>query len=293
VRRRTHFNLLVVRGDGVRVLRVGFPRRLVVLGVAALLIATAIVGALAADWWALRRFTHESRPYAALLAAERAKLADISPRLGEMRREVAAWREIHARLFDAFGPEATKGARDKGIGGPAAPIDRVPDHLSPQEELSRLADGIAEESQNLKALDTLMARAARMLAALPSRWPVRGPVNSEFGMRVSPWSKAPEFHGGIDIRAERGSSVQAPAGGTVTHAGPHAEYGITVILDHGNDIRSVYGHLSKVTVHSGQRVDRGTELGFTGNTGRSSGPHLHYEILVRGQPVNPRGYIWD
>jgi murein DD-endopeptidase MepM/ murein hydrolase activator NlpD len=79
----------------------------------------------------------------------------------------------------------------------------------------------------------------------------------------------------------------------VTLAGSHAEYGLTVILDHGNDIRSIYGHLSKIAVEIGQRIERGTPLGFTGNTGRSSGPHLHYEILVKGQPVNPRGYLWD
>ena len=132
-----------------------------------------------------------------------------------------------------------------------------------------------------------------MLAALPTRWPVRGAVNSEFGTRQSPWTRASEFHAGMDIAAERGTPVRAPSRGTVTLAGPHGEYGIAVILDHGNDIRTVYGHLSQTSVRVGQPVERGTELGLTGNTGRSSGPHLHYEILVKGQPVNPRAYLWD
>lgn len=294
MRRRKHFSLLVVRGDGARVLRFNFPKHLVIAGLVCLVVASAVVGILAADWFQLRRVGREAaRPLADQVAAQRVALDAVNRKITELRREVAAWRDIHARLFDAFGPEGKAGGRDKGIGGPATPVERIPGQLSPQDELNRLAESIAEESQSLRALDTLMARAAKMLAMLPTRWPVRGPVNSEFGTRLSPWTRAPEFHGGMDIRAERGTAVLAPAAGTVTLAGPHAEYGLAVLLDHGNDIRSVYGHLSKIRVSAGQRVERGAELGLTGNTGRSSGPHLHYEILVKGHAVNPRAYLWE
>jgi murein DD-endopeptidase MepM/ murein hydrolase activator NlpD len=293
VSRRKHLSLLVVRGDGARVLRINFPKRLVLFGITALILGSGVLGALVTDWLQLRRLTRDARPYAEQIADQRGELDRVHQKIGEMRREVSAWREIHARLFDTFGPDTKPGTRDKGIGGPAAPVERAAVRLSSQDELHRLADSIAEESQNLKALDGLMGRVGKMLAGLPSRWPVRGPVNSEFGTRLSPWTKTLEFHAGMDIRAERGTRVRAPAVGTVSHAGPHAEYGLTVIVDHGNDIRSIYGHLSKVTVQPGQRVERGAELGLTGNTGRSSGPHLHYEILVKGQPVNPRAYLWD
>ena len=138
-----------------------------------------------------------------------------------------------------------------------------------------------------------MMRAARILATLPSRWPVRGAVNSEFGNRTSPWTSDKEFHAGMDIRAERGTPVRAPAGGSISFAGWQAEYGHTVTIDHGNDIKSVYGHLSKIGVAVGQRIVAGATLGFTGNSGRSSGPHLHYEILVKGQAVNPRSYLFE
>jgi len=87
--------------------------------------------------------------------------------------------------------------------------------------------------------------------------------------------------------------VQAPAAGTVFFAGTAPEYGTTVIIDHGQDIKSLYGHLSQVSVKAGQKVERGTLIAYTGNTGRSSGPHLHYEILVKGHAVNPRAYLWD
>jgi murein DD-endopeptidase MepM/ murein hydrolase activator NlpD len=79
----------------------------------------------------------------------------------------------------------------------------------------------------------------------------------------------------------------------VVFAGQHAEYGVTVIIEHGNDTKSLYGHLSRLSVAMDQRVQRGDTIALTGNTGRSSGPHLHYEIQVKGQPVNPHSYIWE
>jgi murein DD-endopeptidase MepM/ murein hydrolase activator NlpD len=291
--RRNHFSLLVVRGDGARVLRVNVPKRLVVGVAAGAVVLSAAIGVLAFDWSQLRRVSRDVRPYLDQIAAQRAALDGINVKVRELRQEVAGWRDVHARLIDAFGPESATGARGKGIGGPAAPAEPTPAHLVPRDELSRLAESVAQESQSLQVLDRLMTRAAKILATLPSHWPVRGPVNSEFGNRASPWTSEKEFHSGMDIRAEKGTLVRAPAGGDVSFAGWHAEYGHTVVIEHGNDIRSAYGHLSKIAVTVGQRVDIGTPLGLTGNSGRSSGPHLHYEILVKGRAVNPRAYLWD
>jgi murein DD-endopeptidase MepM/ murein hydrolase activator NlpD len=122
---------------------------------------------------------------------------------------------------------------------------------------------------------------------------VRGAVNSEFGRRKSPWGEAIEHHSGLDIAAQMGTPVKAPATATVVFAGPGGEYGNCVILDHGNELKSLYGHLSKINVRQGQRVERGTIIALTGNTGRSSGPHLHYEVHVKGQAVNPRAFLWN
>jgi murein DD-endopeptidase MepM/ murein hydrolase activator NlpD len=291
--RRNHFSVLVVRGDGARVVRLNFPKRLVVIGVACVVLSSALIGVLAADWAQLRRISRDVRPYLDRIAAQQAALDGIDRKVRELRQEVSGWRDVHARLIDAFGPEHAPTARGQGIGGPTVPAEATPEHLVPRDELSRLAESVAQESQNLQTLDRLLMRAAKILAMLPSRWPVRGPVNSEFGNRASPWTNEREFHAGMDIRAERGTRIRAPAGGSVSFAGWQAEYGHTVMIDHGNDIKSVYGHLSKIGVTAGQRVDAGTELGLTGNSGRSSGPHLHYEILVKGQAVNPRAYLWD
>jgi murein DD-endopeptidase MepM/ murein hydrolase activator NlpD len=124
------------------------------------------------------------------------------------------------------------------------------------------------------------------VATLRARWPVRGPINSGFGTRGSFWSR--HFHAGVDIGARRGTPVRAPAAGTVAFAGWRSGYGRTVIIDHGGQVRSLYGHLSKVDVRPRQRVAAGAEIGLTGKTGNASGSHLHYEVLVNGSPVNPR-----
>jgi murein DD-endopeptidase MepM/ murein hydrolase activator NlpD len=289
---RGQFSLLVVRGDGVRVIRFNFARPLAVAGIVAIAAAVTTVGALVGDWLQLHQLTREAVTFAAQIAEQRKTIDDFNRRVADLRKEVGAWREMHARIQEPFGPEAGRGSRDRGVGGATTPSDHL-NGPSPSQELNRLTETIMQEGENLRALDRLMSRAGKALAALPSRWPVRGSVNSEFGNRKSPWTNEPEFHAGIDIGANRGTAVQAPAAGTVFFAGTAPEYGTTVIIDHGQDIKSLYGHLSQVNVKAGQKVERGALIAYSGNTGRSSGPHLHYEILVKGRPVNPRAYLWD
>jgi murein DD-endopeptidase MepM/ murein hydrolase activator NlpD len=289
MRGRDQFSLLVVRGDGTRVVRFNFTRPTARGAFVGLAVTLAVIGALAGDWANLRELTREARTFARQIAAQRETIDSSNRRVAELRQEMTGWRELHARIWEPFGPELTPGARDKGIGGAI----KVADLVSAKDELARLTETVTEQGENLRALDRLMARAGKALAALPSRWPVRGGVNSEFGNRLSPWTRVTEFHSGLDINAQPRTPVRAPAGGTVTFAGGQQEYGITIILDHGQDVRSIYGHLSQVAVKHGERVERGQLIGYTGNTGRSSGPHLHYEILVKGRSVNPRAYLWN
>ena len=279
---RSQFSLLIVRGDGSRVIRFNFPRPAALAVFATIAVALTTFGALLGDWLQLRKLTVEARTFKSQIAEQQATIDSFNNRVVELRTEMTSWRDLHARIWEPFGPELQPGGRDRAIGGGALRAERVTGKLSPRDELERLADSVAEQGESLKAL-----------AALPSRWPIRGAVNSEFGMRQSPWSSGTEFHSGLDIRAQHGTPIRAPAGGVVTIAGTYQEYGITVILDHGQDIKSVYGHLSKTNVKPGERVERGTVVGWSGNTGRSTGAHLHYEILVKGQSVNPRAYLWD
>jgi murein DD-endopeptidase MepM/ murein hydrolase activator NlpD len=290
---RRQFSLLIVRGDGERVLRLNFPRPAVVAAGLALAVILSTTGVLVRDWLKLRDLTREAVTFHDQIQQQRVTIDTLNRRVVDIRQEMAGWRDLHAKIWEPLGPELTPRGRDRGIGGGTPTTDGAPTRLSPIEELNRLGDTVKDQTDNLKSLERVMARAGRMLATLPTRWPVRGSVNSEFGVRHSPWNEGREFHSGMDIRAERGTPIYAPASGTVVHAGPAQDYGTAIIIDHGQDIRTLYGHLSKLNVQHGQRVVRGTLIGHTGNTGRSSGPHLHYEIAVKGQAVNPRAYLWD
>jgi len=294
VGRHRPFSLLVVRADGGRVFGLTFPLRLPLVIAVGVLVVAAALGLLAGDWW-LRRTQHdEIGGLVREVEAQRATIAGFNRRVAELQAEIANWQELHGRIWEPFGPDAAPRGRSTGIGGARAnPPDRPPAPAVSSDDLGRLAEAVREEGESLRTLERLISRAGKALASLPSRWPVRGAVNSEFGGRQSPWNKRGEFHSGIDIGADRGTPVLAPAAGIVSFAGTHAEYGLTVIVDHGQDLRTIYGHLSKVSVASGQAIARGAALGLTGNSGRSSGPHLHYEILVNGRPVNPRAYFWD
>ncbi|MGA2167478.1 MAG: M23 family metallopeptidase [Terracidiphilus sp.] len=129
------------------------------------------------------------------------------------------------------------------------------------------------------------------LADAPSIWPIEGRVTSSFGEREDPFNGEGTFHSGVDIGASYGAPVRATADGEVSAASMGAGYGREVVLDHGHDVMTVYGHLSAVAVLPGQHVIRGQVIGYVGQSGRSTGPHLHYEVRVHSVPVNPHKYL--
>jgi murein DD-endopeptidase MepM/ murein hydrolase activator NlpD len=129
------------------------------------------------------------------------------------------------------------------------------------------------------------------LANAPSLWPVVGPVTSSFGERQDPFNGEGAFHAGIDISSTFGEPVRATADGTVEMADRASGYGREIVIDHGFGIKTVYGHLSGFAVTEGQQITRGQVIGYVGTSGRSTGPHLHYEVRVRNTPVNPHKYL--
>jgi murein DD-endopeptidase MepM/ murein hydrolase activator NlpD len=130
-----------------------------------------------------------------------------------------------------------------------------------------------------------------MLANAPSLWPVTGPITSSFGEREDPFNGEGAFHTGIDIGAAYGDPVRATADGEVLKAAFGNGYGREVLIDHGNGIQTLYGHLSGFAVTEGERVSRGQVIGYVGTSGRSTGPHLHYEVRIHETPVNPHKYL--
>ena len=125
----------------------------------------------------------------------------------------------------------------------------------------------------------------------PNLWPVEGQVTASFGERIDPFNGEGAFHSGVDISAIVGSAVIAPADGSVTFADYLGGYGRTIMVDHGHGISTRYGHLSSFAVTAGQYVHRGDTIGYVGTSGRTTGPHLHYEVRINDVPVNPYKYL--
>jgi murein DD-endopeptidase MepM/ murein hydrolase activator NlpD len=125
----------------------------------------------------------------------------------------------------------------------------------------------------------------------PDIWPVEGQITGSFGERIDPFNGEGAFHSGVDISSSYGQPVIAPADGVVEFADFLGGYGRMIVLDHGHAITTRYGHLSGVAVVAGQSVHRGDTIGYVGLTGRSTGPHLHYEVRINDTPVNPHKYL--
>lgn len=155
-----------------------------------------------------------------------------------------------------------------------------------------LQEIIPDKSEDLEALKVEVKEYQRRLAATPSIWPTRGRIVSGFGMRRSPFNRRRfEFHEGVDIAAPRGTPIYAAASGTVLIAAHRGAWGNMVKIGHGYGYRTLYAHMSRRIVREGERVEKGQLIGYVGSTGRSTGPHLHYEVHVHGVPVDPRGYL--
>ncbi|GGH01342.1 M23 family metallopeptidase [Silvibacterium dinghuense] len=129
------------------------------------------------------------------------------------------------------------------------------------------------------------------MADAPALWPVTGPITSSFGEREDPFNGEGAFHKGIDISAHYGDPVRATADGVIVTAGMGNGYGREILVDHGNGIATLYGHLSGFACTAGEQVKMGQIIGYVGTSGRSTGPHLHYEVHIRNTPVNPHKYL--
>lgn len=130
-----------------------------------------------------------------------------------------------------------------------------------------------------------------LLSDIPTIWPSTGRISAGFGNRSDPFTGREAFHEGLDIAAAYGSSIKAAAAGKVVTAGVISGYGNAVILSHGNGLNTLYGHASKLLVKVGQSVKKGQVIAKVGSTGRSTGPHLHFEVLVNNSPVDPMKYL--
>jgi murein DD-endopeptidase MepM/ murein hydrolase activator NlpD len=160
-----------------------------------------------------------------------------------------------------------------------------------KDGIELLKDRTAEMESQLTLLQQVAEKKATIRRITPSIWPIKGHVTSHYGNRLDPFSGDAELHLGVDISALFGTQVHAPADGKVIYAQRKAAYGNLIIVDHGNGITTRFGHLSRFNVKVGQRIRKNDVVGYVGTSGRSTAPHLHYEVRLNDRPVNPRNYL--
>ena len=213
------------------------------------------------------------------LADQIASLQGALTQLGDQAQLDPTAREALSRLPAVI--------RSRAMGGGAVGSVRPMDGSSPDSTFGMLRSLLGAVEGRLESLKTTVERQQALARSVPSIWPLAGWLSSSYGRRPDPFDGSTDFHQGLDIVADRGTPVRATADGTVGSAGYSGNYGNQVLVDHGFGIGTRFGHLSKVVVHPGQSVRRGEIIGYVGATGRATSAHLHYEILLNGQPINP------
>jgi murein DD-endopeptidase MepM/ murein hydrolase activator NlpD len=227
-------------------------------------------------------------------------LYSLNAKFESLETEVERIRTLDARvrslvhINEELRPRRKESGKGRGgIGGAETPETAAKNRMDSLLEfrLDRLKESLLVDGRNLEVILERLDARRTYLESLPSLWPVRGFLASGFGVRLSPFTDTKVFHQGLDIGAVKGSPARAAAAGKVVRSGFESLYGNLVVIDHGNGYRTLYAHLSERLVAEGDVVQRGDEIGKVGETGRTTGPHLHYEVHVNGLPVNPIRFL--
>lgn len=215
----------------------------------------------------------------------------------ELQEKINGFKNYVEKLNVFAGLQSPYALKEVGSGGPIKnDIGTIINSSSQKPALQKpeiLKKTADEVEQNLKLLDQFFQDQSYRLSALPSIWPTRGYLSGFFGNRRDPFTGKIDFHPGLDISTQLGNKVFASANGIVIAAEYRRGYGNVVIIDHGFGFSTLYAHLSKIAVSEGKRVKRWDVIGYVGTTGKSTGPHLHYEVRRYNQPVNPLDFILE
>jgi len=246
------------------------------------------------------------RQQAVLLTAERQAVEQarrdaelhlnaLAQRLGHMQAELLRLNALGQRLAKMSGLDKREFdfTLAPAMGGPEAARNlssvSVPDFL---KQLEQVSGQIGRKSERLAALESTLLDKQLHAAVHPVGWPTDGGwVSSGFGLRSDPFTGRTAYHEGVDIASRFGSVIKAMGGGVVSYAGQKDGYGLTVEITHGSGYTTRYAHCSAVLVRVGDRVDKGQDVAQIGSSGRSTGPHLHFEVLRDNKPVNPGTYL--
>jgi murein DD-endopeptidase MepM/ murein hydrolase activator NlpD len=259
-------------------------------GLGTAFLSAVILGATFSILWV--RSINKNREVTAILAENsdlRSRAAFTNARLESLEKQLVEFEDRTRRLSIVAGLSAVRDPGTGGVGGlTAAPIDPS---ASADTGLTEAGRRGALLSSRLQLVEKRLATQADQLALTPTIAPTAGVLTAGFGQRPDPFTGHAEHHPGIDISTPAGNRVVAPAAGTVVKVGVDKGYGRFVQIAHGYGVITLYGHLQAARVAEGQRIKRGDLVALVGSTGRSTGPHLHYEVRVDGKPSNPLDYV--
>jgi murein DD-endopeptidase MepM/ murein hydrolase activator NlpD len=302
--RKRFYILFVARDEDGRVRKIPLPLHYVYGFVAAALVGTFTIVGLAGSYTRMLLKTESFNQ----VRQERETLRKNYKQMAQIAHD----RDVQVASLGALASEVTTlyGLRQNKLGAAqqaANPITvPTPQSLALNEEVNQQAVKLSIDQLYALREQAMSGRVTRALegglspaytgdwmkfADAPSLWPIEGRVASSFGEREDPFNGEGAFHAGIDIDAPYGTPVRATADGEVIGASTVSGYGREVVLDHGHELSTVYGHLSAIAVLPGQHVTRGQVIGYVGQSGRATGPHLHYEVRVHNVPVNPHKYL--
>jgi murein DD-endopeptidase MepM/ murein hydrolase activator NlpD len=256
-------------------------------------VVSQIVKLVVRDEFAQRdRFMREN------LDAMASKVGDMQARMirleamGDRLTGLAGVKPDELRLLQPTAPAASAAVNPapRGAGGPYLPLDH-PSLETLNEAMSQLEHHIELHADVFTLTESRLFEKRLASLMLPSSRPIDAPVGSAFGFRADPFTGRPALHTGQDFQAAPGTPILAAAGGVVTSTEWHPQYGQLLEIDHGNGLSTRYAHTSKILVKTGDIVKRGQQVAMVGNTGRSTGPHLHFEVLIDGVPQNPSRFL--
>lgn len=246
---------------------------------------------------------HELFKTRKLIAEQNNQIMDFANKIHMLQTKLESLQQfdMKIRILANISNPASDSENTYSIGGPTIDTGGYPVPLSGvskymlvkkmEMDINDLLTKTSIEERSLQEVYEGILDKKDLLLATPSIWPVRGFITSGFGWRINPITGGKEFHEGIDIATQLGNPIKAPANGIVSFAGWESGYGNTIIIDHGYGITTLYGHLSKIDVKVGEMIKRGQVVGDIGDTGFSTGPHLHYQVMINGIPVNPMRYL--
>jgi murein DD-endopeptidase MepM/ murein hydrolase activator NlpD len=271
------------------------------LGVLAFFIGAFLLALSFLGWHYVK--AREARLHLASLREEdqlqKSKLSHLADRISILETQISKVRQFDSKLRVVANLEPPPPST-LGVGGPSPKDTREEmifqaNHTGLIEQMKADLDRLSMEARlehgSLQRLEGLLEGKREQLASTPSILPTRGWLSSAFGHRISPFTGRVQMHEGIDLSNAVGTPIIAPAGGLVVQVGREYGYGKVLAIKHGYGILTHYGHLHRIHVKIGQKIDRGDLIAEIGNTGRSTGPHLHYEVRVNAVPVDPRKYI--